>query len=165
MNLKQRFGDVFIKFYYVLIYYFAVLFVTGYIGTYTLGLLMSSDAETGFDPAMIVYMILVTFYLWLFGWPAMLIAAGMYTVLFPFMARLSLRFFGPVLPIVVLVAFLQARHLEKQFGDLQGTASVVILTVAIAIPTHLITLLLAYTYNGIEPDWIAKRSRAGDSNV
>ena len=151
MNLKQRFADVFIKFYSVVIYYFAILIVTGYIGTYTLGLLMSSEAETGFDPAMIIYMILGAFVIAMFGWPMLLIAAFMYAILFPFMARMSLRFIGPVLLVVSLVALLQARFLSKMIADFNGGINIALLAIAITIPTHLLTISFGHAFNRRDP--------------
>ncbi len=151
MNPKERFEDVFVKIYCVVIYFFAVLIVTGYIGTYTLGLLMALDEQTGFDPANIFYMLFGAFYIALFGWPLLLIAALIYTILFPLMARLSLRYFGPVLLVVGLVALLQARLLSMMIGDFDGGINIALLAIAITIPTHLLTITFGHAFNRSDP--------------
>lgn len=165
MKIKERNINGLLKLYFVVFYFLAVLIVTGYIGTYTLGILMSFDSPEPFDPAQFFYMLFGALILPFFGWPLLLAAALMYAILLPIVSRLSLRLIGPVLPIVIIIAIIQAIFLSRFIGDPLSVVSIAILTIAITVPTHLITLLFAHAYCGKEPGWISKRNGAGGGDV
>jgi hypothetical protein len=81
------------------------------------------------------------------------------------MARLSLRFVGPVLLVVALVDLLQARFLSKMIGDFNGGINIALLAIAITIPTHLLTIAFGYGFNRRDPmkalvKWCAPSAQA-----
>lgn len=146
MKLKNLLEDIFVKLALIGQYCVALIIVTGYIGAYTLGVLMSLTSEDSFDPAQLFYMLFGTFFMLLYGLPLLLVAAAMYAVFLPLFARFRLRLASPVLLIVIVIALLQAIFLSRFLEDHWHVVGIAALAVVITCTAHPITLFFAHIY-------------------